>query len=208
MTAWDSWRWLRLVISAACCAISAAGAMAGVVVVLLSVVPVPPMPLVILVSLVGGSFALLFPALAWKAQSELTLGRLPVAAFIFAIICFITGFVQLAFTHGQGEIIHGAYYTQNHSTFTRVSHGTYLWSLRAEARMFGGAACLIYVLAAFNYAGVWFDNLRDPLGAIGRITRIGWRRTRVSQLKPPPGRRPTHTRRYHGNPARRPPRDL
>jgi hypothetical protein len=132
-------------------AISAAGAIACVVVVLLTAVPVPPVPLVVSASLLGGAFALLFPALAWNGQLELILSWLPGAAFAFAVIC---------------------------------------------------------LLAAFNYAGVWFDNLRDPLGAISRIGRIGWRRTRVSQFKPPPARHPTHTRRYHGNPVRRPPRDL
>ena len=153
------WRWLSLVISAACFVISAAGAIASVVICLLSSVPVPPVPRVIWLSLVIGVFTLGIGTLNRNGQSwteNRWLTRAMAIAFAVALISFLSGFVQLA--HGQPEIIHGAYYGDNHGTLTRVSHDTYLWAARAEARMFSGGASAFYVFAVGRYGKRWLDD--------------------------------------------------
>lgn len=145
-------------ISAACFVLSAAGAIACAVICLLSSVPVPPVPRVIWLSLVIGVFPLGIGMLnrngQWTENRWLT--RAIAIAFAVALISFLSGFVQLA--HGQPEIIHGAYYGYNHGTLTRVSHDTYLWAARAEARMASGVACAFYVCAAGCYGKRWLDD--------------------------------------------------
>jgi hypothetical protein len=154
----DSGGWRRrliLAISVAGFVISTAGAIACAVLSLLSSVPVRPVPMAIWAWLFIGVFPSSIVLLNRNGQSQWTGNRALKPAFAFAIVCFISGFVQLA--HGVPEIIHGAYYQDSHGTLTRVSHGIYLWSLRAEARMAGGAAFLFYVAAAAKYA----DRLLD-----------------------------------------------
>jgi hypothetical protein len=147
------------VIGVACFAISAAAAIACAVICLLSSVPVPPVPVVIWASLFVGLFPMvLLSRFHRNGLSGLTRNRWLDAAFIFALICFVSGFVQLGVAGGQPEIIHGAYYVDNHGTLTRVSHDTYLWAARAGARMFSGGACLAYVVAAVGYSDRWLDS--------------------------------------------------
>jgi hypothetical protein len=167
----EGWRRrLSLVVSVACFTVSAAGAVACFVICLVSSVPVPPVPVVIWASLFGGLFPLNLLGLLWNGRSRLTPNRWLMAAFALAVICFVSGFVQLSVAHGQPEVIHGAYYTDTHGTLTRVSHDTYLWAARAAARMFSGGACLFYVVAAVSYSDRWLD-LRYVPAAISRSNR-------------------------------------
>jgi hypothetical protein len=128
----------------------------------MSYVPVPPVPLVIWAPLVIGVFPSLVVGIVLNRNEESPstgnrwFTRAAAIALALALVSFISGFVQLG--HGVPQFIHGAYYQDSHGTLTRVSHDTYLWAARAEARMAGGVACLFYLVAAGRYAERWLDD--------------------------------------------------
>jgi hypothetical protein len=147
------WRRLGRVLSLAAFVASTAGAIACAVICLVSSVPVPPVPVAVWASLVGGVIPMNILAGLGPDRTE---NRWIMPALALFLVCFVSGIVQLG--HGVPEVIHGAYYQDSHGTLTRVSHDTYVWAFRAAARMFGGGGCVGYVFAAGRHADRWRDD--------------------------------------------------